>query len=388
MSLSGLHLRGERTRVLTAVAIADAVVPTTSTRPIQTYLQLSAQDARTEVQATDAQIGLRVLVPGLEILHPGTVVLPSRRLAVILRESASESADFSVEVHEGGGTLQLRLSDGEYTLPVVLNETLPPFSFFPSNLPALALPGARLEQMLRQTAFAMDEDRNNLVLSGLLLQVSAGELCLAATDGKVLAEAVEKHPSYAVREGEVQQAILPMATVQHLQRILSSYETERVELAWNAQTRLFFARLTLRDGISVELSSRLIEGSYPAYRMAISGPSGGAVTFATAALASAVRRASLMMTTAHRPIVINLERGKAVIENLPGAADAGIARIPLPCEYDGKPLRIGVNARYLSEVLRVFGQERIAIEFGRGLIMREPNATFLVMPITLPNNPA
>lgn len=381
---TGLHVRGERTRLLAAIAIADAVVPTTSTRPIQTYLQFSAQDGGIEVQASDTQVGLRVALPKVEVLVPGTVVLPSRRLAVILRESSSDAVECVVEQREGTGTIAIRLADGEYTLPVVLNETLPPISFFPQGLAAISVPGARFEQMLRQTAFAMDEDRNNLVLSGLLLQVTRGELCLAATDGKVLAEAVEKDEAYAPTEGEVQQAILPLATVQHLQRILGAAETTRVELAWNAQARLFFARLMQGDGLTVELSSRLIEGSYPAYRMAISGPTSGAVSFETAALAGAVRRAALMMTATHRPIVMHLERGRAVLENLPGSGDQGNARIPIPCQYEGAPTRIGVNARYLSEVLRVYGQPRIAIEFGRGLIMREPNATYLVMPITLP----
>jgi DNA polymerase III sliding clamp (beta) subunit (PCNA family) len=72
-----------------------------------------------------------------------------------------------------------------------------------------------------------------------------------------------------------------------------------------------------------------------------------------------------------------------MLENLPGVG--GNARIPLPCQYSGNPVRLGVNAAYLSDVLRIYGGERLAIELGRGLIMREPGATYLVMPISLPS---
>ena len=45
MDNTNLHLRAERNRLLAAVAVADAVVPTTSTKPIQTHLLLEAKAA-------------------------------------------------------------------------------------------------------------------------------------------------------------------------------------------------------------------------------------------------------------------------------------------------------------------------------------------------------
>jgi hypothetical protein len=36
-------------------------------------------------------------------------------------------------------------------------------------------------------------------------------------------------------------------------------------------------------------------------------------------------------------------------------------------------------------VLKVYKGDSIGIELSRGLIMREPGATYLIMPISLPN---
>ena len=57
----------------------------------------------------------------------------------------------------------------------------------------------------------------------------------------------------------------------------------------------------------------------------------------------------------------------------------------MPCTYSGSSLRLGVNAQYLNDVLKVFKNPTISIELSRGLIMREPGATYLIMPISLPN---
>jgi DNA polymerase-3 subunit beta len=381
MDAPTLHLRADRERLLAAIQAADAVVPATSTKPILTHLLLEAKDGRLEVTATDQQVGMRAVATGIEIVLPGQIVVGARQLAMILKESSSPAVDMEVVKNGDAVQLAVRLADGDYHLPLIVGETLPPVSFYPADIAGVSVPGKRFEHMLRQTAFAMDKDRSSPVLSGLLVAINPGELVLAATDGKVLAEAVEKDDGIKPPEGDNFQAVLPAGTVTHLQRIISSGSPERVQLAF-AQ-KLVFVRMRLAGDLVVDLTSRLVEGSFPAYRMAISAASPTAVTFGSPELASAVRRVSLMVSANNRAIVLELDRDKAVLSNMPGSG--GNARIPVPCQYGGQKVRMGINAQYLGDVLRIYGAERIAIEMGRGLIMREPNATYLVMPISLPS---
>lgn len=381
MDAPSFHIRAERDRLLAAIGAADAVVPTTSTKPILTHLLLTSSPGQLEVTASDQQVGLRAVVTGVEVLKAGQVIVAARQLAMILKESSSSAGELEVRRSGDSAHLEIRLADGDYQLPLILGETLPPVSFFPAEAKALVIAGKRFEHMLRQTSFAMDKDRSSPVLSGMQMAISPGEVCLAATDGKVLAEAVEKDPAVVPPEGETFQVVLPYGTVQHLSRILTGNQPERVQVAF-AQ-KLVFVRLRLSGDLTVDLTSRLVEGTFPAYRMAISSQAAAAVTFETPALASAVRRVSLMVSAANRSIVLNLERDLAVLSNLPGAG--GNARIPVACQYSGNPVRLGINAAYLGDVLRIFSGERLAIELGRGLIMREPGATYLVMPISLPS---
>ncbi len=89
-----------------------------------------------------------------------------------------------------------------------------------------------------------------------------------------------------------------------------------------------------------------------------------------------------MTNNTSRGIVMSLERDQAVFSNL--NYTNGSARIPVACQYAGNPLKLGINAQYLGDVLRVYKSDKIALELSRGLIMREPGATFLIMPISLP----
>jgi DNA polymerase III sliding clamp (beta) subunit (PCNA family) len=229
----------------------------------------------------------------------------------------------------------------------------------------------------------MDKERTSPTLSGLSLTMGNGELVLAATDGKVLSETVEKGETFHLPNGECLAVVLPAVAVNHLGRILSSAAAahEKVEIAFAG--KLAFLRMAIADGLSVEFTTRLVDGTFPAYRAALTNTTGQvAITFHTAQLASAVRRVALMTQQASRAIVMSLDRDQAVFSNM--NYTNGSARIPVTCQYSGAPAKFGLNSQYMSDILKVYSGEHIGIEVSRGLIMREPGVTYLVMPISLP----
>jgi len=235
--------------------------------------------------------------------------------------------------------------------------------------------------MLRQTTFAMDKDRTSAVLSGLLLQIGDGEVLCAGTDGKVLGEAVLAGEHYRTADGTKTQVVIPAVVISHLQRVLAGAKPESIDLVLHG--KLIFIRMAVEDGLQVEFTARLVEGNFPSYRVAIATPSLQTITFVSSELASAVRRAALMTNNTSRGIVMSLDRDMAVFSNL--NYTNGSVRIPVPCGYTGAPMRFGLNAQYLADVLRAYQGERVVIEIGRGLVIRDQGATFLVMPINLPN---
>ncbi len=383
MSLTNLHLSGDREHLLAAILAADAVVPSTSSKPILTNLLLDAKVTHLEINATDGQVGLRSIVRRVTITGQGQAVVNSRQLAMILRESSSQVATLELESTGDHSVLTIKLSDGDYSVPAVVGETFPPVSFFPVDVVPFAVGAVRLEDMLRRTTFAMDKERTSPTLSGLSMTIGMGELIVAATDGKVLAEAVEKDDMFRLPGDEKLAIVLPAVAVNHLGRILGSgtVKTEKIEMAFAG--KLAFMRLAIADGLLVEFTTRLVDGTFPAYRAALSSATGQtAIIFHTAQLATAVRRVALMTQQASRAIVLSLDKDQAVFSNM--NYTNGSARIPVSCQYAGAPAKFGLNSQYMSDILKVYSGEHIGIEVSRGLIMREPGVTYLVMPISLP----
>lgn len=382
---AGLHVRCGRDDLLAALQAADAVVPSNSPKPILVNLLFTVQPGSMEIVATDLQVGLRAVIRRLEAVVPGQVVVPARAMVGILKESRSPTVELILRSDADRGVLAIELADGSYTVPAVMGEAFPPVGSFPAEGSKVTIPADRLETMLRKTVFAVDHDRTSAVLLGVHLGINAGEFVLAATDGKVLSEAVEKGAGF---QGPVQ-AIIPAATIHHIQRILGGASTQPVEIAFAG--KLVFVRVVLDSGeaggagnIQVELTSRLVDGSYPSYRNALPASSSITVGFRADELASAVRRTALMTSSASRGIIVEVTAGRAVMSNLHHGS--GSARIPLACRYEGAPLRLGINAQYLGEILRVFNAEELILEVngpGKGMITREPGMTYLIMPISL-----
>ena len=377
-----LQLRCDRQDLLAAIQAADAVVPSNSTKPILTNLLFDAKADQLEIIATDLQVGLRSVVQRVQVDAPGQAVVQARQLASILRESSSPSVNLRLEHKGDTSQLLIELGDGDYQVPAVVGETFPPVQSFPIDVPKVMIRGPRFEEMIRQTVFGMDKDRTSAVLSGIFLSVGNGEVVMAATDGKILCEAVEKHESFRLNPaGDPVHAVVPAVTINHLQRILGTVPPEQVEIAFAA--KLLFVRLKTSVGLNVELTSRLVDGNFPTYRNALPMNAPSSVSFQSSDLASAVRRVALMTSQTSRGIIIMLDKEQSVFSNL--NYTNGSARIPVRCQYQGSPLRLGVNAQYLSDVLKVYKGDQIGIELSRGLIMREPGATYLIMPISLPN---
>ena len=336
-----LHVRCDRDDLLAGIQAADAVVPSNSAKPILTNLLFDGTKDQLEIIATDLQVGLRSVVRKVVVEQVGQAVVQARQFTSILKESRSQSVELRLEQKAENSQLLITLSDGDYQIPAVVGETFPPVQFFPNDVPAVTIRGARFEEMIRQTVFGMDRDRTSAVLSGIFISVGNGEFILAATDGKMLCEAVEKNEGFRLSPGgDPVHAVVPAVTINHLQRILGGAQPEQVELAFAG--KLLFVRLSLASGLQVELTSRLVEGNFPSYRNALPMNAPSTVTFASAELASAVRRVALMTSQTSRGIVIALSAISrcSTTSTTPMAARASRCRAPTrapACDWASTP---------------------------------------------------
>ena len=237
--------------------------------------------------------------------------------------------------------------------------------------------------MFDKTVFAVDHDRNNVVLSGLLFQVTEDEIICTATDGKVLSESRTREGDFSAVAGS--RIVVPASTIQQVQKIMRGHDVDSVVLAVIPDKQLISIRLSLQTGTQIELTSRLVDGIYPTYENALPASNENEIGFVSSVLAGAVRRTALLAQGNTKAIIAEIKDNQAVFQNMTSVA--GSATIPIECVYDGPPLRIGLNSRYLKEVLDHLDGDKFELGYngsGRGMIIRQgDDQVFLIMPINV-----
>ena len=214
--------------------------------------------------------------------------------------------------------------------------------------------------LVERTAFAASTDETRYNLNGVYFEPVAGAMRLVATDGHRLSMAdAAIEGDFKLKKG----VILPRKGISELRKLLSeavegAEEKPRGELGFVDNSAVF-----RRTG--VVLVMRLIEGSFPDYRQVIPKAGEKVASLGRERLLQTLRRVSLLSSEKSNAVKLELEKG-----NLRIAAqnpDLGEAREDVPVEYDGEPLKIGFNAKYLIDVLTVLHDADVRLELADDL---------------------
>jgi DNA polymerase-3 subunit beta len=182
--------------------------------------------------------------------------------------------------------------------------------------------------------------------------------------------------------------ILPKKGLQELRKLLA--EAAEATAEGGNETKLGFVEnsaIVRRPGVT--LSMRLIEGLFPDYRQVIPKASDRSVKLGRDRLQETLRRVSLLSTDkAH---AVKLEIVKGVLKVTSQNPDLGEAKEEVPVEYDGEPLKIGFNARYILDVLAVVQSPDVSFELAddlspgvlRGAGEADQGFTAVVMPMRI-----
>lgn len=379
-----MKFRCERDDLLAAVQFASRAISNRATLPVLSGLRIEATEEGTVViAATDLELTMETsFKAGID--EPGRVIVPGRLFGEMSRSLGAGQ----VSVHGSEGEVEIGSGRGQFRVKSLAPDDYPalPLEDKAAEAASIAVEvdASLLSVSLSQAVRAASGDESRQVLTGVLWEIEAGSLTLAATDSYRLAV---RNLKVTGGGAETRRVVVPSRTLAELGRALQG-STGSV----TAQIKENLIAFTIPaggaegsgSGESV-IGSRFIEGEFPNYKQLIPQGYPNALTVDRESLLEVTRRVGLLAQN-NLPVKLSLAAELEVSANTP---DVGEGQEVLEAEYEGEPLVIAFNPQFLIDGASAVTTDRLVLEAGDGLkpaILRgegESDFTYLLMPVRL-----
>ncbi len=339
-----MKIRCNRAKFLEAFQSVAPVAPTRSPKPILQNVKLDVDDNGAVLSATDLEVGIRATAAEVEVQAAGSALLPVVRFGGILRETPDEQLELEADPQ---GT-SVRAQRSQFKLPGENPAEFPDVATFADDK-YHEVPARFLREVIRRTVFATDTESSRYALGGVLFELDEDKLTAVGTDGRRLAKMEGPAISVGGHATGDQMTIVPTRALQLVERTLTDADAE-VKFAAHANE-------VLVQSPRVTIYSRLVEGRFPKWRDVFPDPDGAVnIELPVGQFHSAVRQAAIVTSEESRGIDFTFGDGNVVLNA--ETADAGQSHIELPISYDGSPVTIMLDPRYLGDFLKVIDPDK------------------------------
>jgi DNA polymerase-3 subunit beta len=350
-----MEVRIDKDTFLNGVQKVQGIVEAKGAMPILSHLLLTTEKERISIQATDLEIGAKGYYSA-NVVAKGQVTLNDKKLFDILRELPSE------EVHltrEDNHWVTLKCGKSKFRLPGMSSQDFPPFPEF-SQDSLLEFSSKLLKEMIRKTFFAQSPDETRQVLNGLLLEREGRKLNMVGTDGHRLA--VIKRNLGDAAKGDKLSYLIPKKALAELMKLI---EDEDATFSFSAKNN----HLAFMQGDQV-IVSRKIDGKFPNYQQVIPSDNKLQVSVNRDVLQHALKRVALLADEKSKMVRFDVQSGNITLTT--DTTELGEAREEIPVSYSGEDVSIGLNAKYVLDVLNVIDDEEVVLN------LKDQNSSCLI----------
>jgi DNA polymerase-3 subunit beta len=328
---------------LSACQLAAVAVASRDVKPILKNLKAIVEPERCTLMATDLELGIRLEVRSVKVEEPGDAIIQAARMLSILRESTDE--EMTVEANNDACIVRGQFNEFEMPSEDPAN--------FP-DIPAFAeekyheIAAGVLREMIRRTHFAVAVGEARFsATTGLLLELDGDQAKLVGTDGRRLALVQGAATAHGGHSTKGQMPVVPAKAMGLLERNLQEPD-ELVRISVRPNEVLMKTERAM-------IYSRLVEGRFPPYQQVIPQKHPLKVPLVVGPFQTAVRQAAIMTDEESKRVVFAFAKHKLTMQAR--GAEAGRSRVEMPVGYDGKPIEISFDPKFLIDMLKVLDAE-------------------------------
>ena len=340
-----MEVRISRDVLLNAVHKVQGIVEPKGAMPILSHLHLSAKKDNIMIRATDLEIGTLGSYPA-NVNSEGAVTLNARKLFDIIRELPNEEIYIRKEENSW---ITLKCGKSKFRLPGLSPEDYPPMPEYSDKI-VMEFDSKILKEMIRKTFFSVSPDESRQALNGLLLEAEGSNATLVGTDGHRLALISRPVNSQNDNQPKVSY-LLPKKALSELLKLIEDGD-EKFGFSSHENHLAFI------HGKQV-IVSRKIDGKFPNYRQVIPTDNLLKAQANREDLTHALKRVALLADEKSKMVRFEIQKGSLTLVS--DNTDLGAAVEELAIEYDGEEVSIGLNAKYVLDVLNVMDVEAVTL---------------------------
>jgi DNA polymerase-3 subunit beta len=342
--------------LLKEIAIAQEIISSKNAVSILSNIYIAADHGDLIIKATDMKVNFETKVP-VTVLEPGiTTVFGGKFLEII---NAIPEGELEFEHNESKITIKPARKRVKFQLKSIAAENFPPFPA-PDMERLFEIPIKMFKEMIQQTVFAVSDDESRYQMNGIFFIKKEGAFVMVATDGRRLGF-IKKEAPQEVKD--FSGIIIPPKMLQ----IIMKRAGDEGLVSVSVTDKMLFARFG-----SYNLSSMLIDGTFPNYERVIPETQSSVFTVNRLELLDALKRVSLLVEQKSHRIYLGPAPGSLSVYS--EESDLGAAKEEIACKYDGPEVAIALNYRYIEEPFRVMDTQEISIYF------TDPNKAITVKP--------
>ncbi len=354
-----MKFRCERDSLVEVLTTAGRAVSSRSTASVALAgVRMEGVGNHLSVVGTDLDLTMHVSTEVIGVTD-GVCVAPAKLLADIVRSLEPgavtiESEDDKVEIAAARSRFSLR------TFPVDDFPVLPE-----PPAPMTSLPAAGLLDALRQVVRAASNDDARPLLTGVLIAAEGSGIRLVATDSYRLAL---RDLAGSDATLDAAQILVPARALAELQRLSGLGATMKepsgsgdgeTESKPSVGLSIGDHDVTFTVG-AVQVSTRLLDGSYPDYRQLIPAEYPNRLHVGKDSLLDALRRVRLLVRDNTTPVRLSMRQGGVDLTVV--SQEVGDASETVDADFSGTDLTIAFNPTYLIDGVEAVTGDEVLLE--------------------------
>ena len=379
----------DKREFLKGLSLMQSVAGRKTTLPILSHILMQWEKNFLYLIGTDLETGIREELSAT-ILQEGKASVSAKKLYEIVRELPDETIHIQKKENHW---ITLQCGKSIFNLAGLDPDEFPSLPTYQDGYFS-KISTHLVREMIEKTVFAASNEESRYHLNGVLFihkkqgpgPSGAGQegqeiLRMVATDGHRLSLIDRESPTIRGIEKGI---IMPKKGVLEIKKIIGDRDGEEEMEIYFDQNHGFF-----KMGKSL-IVIRLIDGEFPEYEQVVPKGNDKKLVMEKEKIYGCLRRVSTMASERVEGVKFSLRKNSVELSSY--HQDFGDAKEEVEVVYEGPPIEIGFNARYLMEALNVIDTGEVVIELkdegNPGIIKPlssiEPSNQFcIIMPMRL-----